>query len=206
MDEFVSRPTKTLRNVHNFWDGLDLHPPGTEGWGALEARIGRLMLPDQTIKKHMSTFYDELIRRSELPAYEADWKGDWEEQLLVSIPKWNVLARTLLPSLARANELAECLRAATQMTRVVAALRLHAARNEAAFPDRLDELTEILGADGLIDPFSGEQYGYRPESQGWVLYSVGENMIDDGGQEGDRPWELDFVCRFPAPKVEPFKE
>ncbi|HUU82907.1 MAG TPA: hypothetical protein VM243_05320 [Phycisphaerae bacterium] len=208
VDEFVSRPTMSLRNVHNFWNGdFDVNPPNETGWGVLEARIGRLMLPDRTIKRHMNTFYDELIRRSELPAYEANWPGDWEEQIVRSIPRWNVLARMLLPSLARANELGERLRTAAQMTRVIAALRLYAARHDGAFPDRLDELTDILGgADDLIDPFSGNQYVYQPEGEGWMLYSVGENMVDDGGKEDERAWKLDYVCRFPAPDVKPFEE
>lgn len=42
-------------------------------------------------------------------------------------------------------------------------------------PRFLDELP--------IDPFTGQPLAYRPEDDGFVLYSLGENLADDGGTE-----------------------
>ena len=109
IDEFTARPTQLLPNLAAVGSFSWLASPGApyarQGWGALEARVGRLIVPDQTIKRHMDSFYDEMIRRADMPACDADWRGDWEERMVLSIPTWNVLARMLLPSLTRANEL-----------------------------------------------------------------------------------------------------
>ena len=32
-----------------------------------------------------------------------------------------------------------------------------------------------------LDPFTGKDYLYRKENGGFVVYSVGENLVDDGG-------------------------
>lgn len=206
VDEFVTRPSRALANLGGLgcdWSGLERSVRSEHGWPALEARIGRLMFPDRTIKKQMSRFYDDMIRHAELPAYQARWNDGWDEEALLEIPTWNVLARIMLPAMGRANVLSERLRASTQMTQTVIALRLYAARHDGAVPERLDALADMFDdPDVLVDPLSGSQFVYRPQAEGWLLYSFGENLIDDDGREGDRPWELDYVIRYPAPDRE----
>ncbi|MHC4608834.1 MAG: hypothetical protein ACYS7M_00620 [Planctomycetota bacterium] len=201
VDDFASRPSRALANLSGL--GFEGTPRAKYGWRALEARIGRLILPDRTIKKHMAWFYDELLTRSELPGHEARWHDGWDQELLLSIPTWNVLARTILPALSRANELSERLRTSSQMTQVAIGLRLHTARHKGVPPEQLDELTQIFDdQDVLVDPFSGNRFVYRPEGKSWLLYSFGQNLVDDGGRESEKPWELDYVCRYPASQRE----
>ena len=47
-----------------------------------------------------------------------------------------------------------------------------------AYPDALG----ALGAALPLDPFSGKPFCYRRAGAGYVLYSVGENGVDDGGR------------------------
>jgi len=70
------------------------------------------------------------------------------------------------------------------------------------FPDSLD----ALGLENLIDPFTGAPLHYRPEAEGFVIYSVGEDQKDNGGTprqpldtSGRRPKvpEHDLLWRFP---------
>jgi len=54
-------------------------------------------------------------------------------------------------------------------------------------PSSLDELV----SDGYLhhhplDPYSGGTLVYRPKGNDFILYSVGENFVDDGGKEPDR--------------------
>ena len=56
-----------------------------------------------------------------------------------------------------------------------------------------------------MDPFSGKEIAYERDGNAWRFYSVSDNLTDDGGTEGERPFELDFVVRFPPPDVEPFE-
>ena len=37
------------------------------------------------------------------------------------------------------------------------------------------------------DPFSGRPMIYRPQGTNWLLYSVGEDGVDNGGKRSGRP-------------------
>ena len=41
-------------------------------------------------------------------------------------------------------------------------------------------------------PFDGAPLRYRPTANGYTLYSIGLNQLDDGGMSGDR-WSGDIV-------------
>ncbi len=47
------------------------------------------------------------------------------------------------------------------------------------FPDRLEELG---GKPFLVDPFSGDSFRYRRDGDSFLLYTVGKNARDDGGE------------------------
>ena len=47
---------------------------------------------------------------------------------------------------------------------------------------------------------------YRVEGDGWVAYSVGPNLIDDGGATGARWDEKDIACRYPPEPIEPIQD
>jgi hypothetical protein len=51
------------------------------------------------------------------------------------------------------------------------------------------ELPDGLPGDG-IDPRSLKPFQYRREADGFILYSVGRNRVDDGGQEDDIAFDL----------------
>jgi hypothetical protein len=111
----------------------------------------------------------------------------------------------LLPSLSRAATLGERLRMQSLATRLVVALRLFANEHDGEAPGRLAELQEYVPADDLIDPFSGKPFVYKQNGPAWMIYSVSEDGVDDGGEqeEGDN-FRPDHVRRFPPTKVEPF--
>ena len=53
------------------------------------------------------------------------------------------------------------------------------------YPDSLDQLTKELP----LDPFSGKPFLYRKEADGFIVYSVGKNETDDGGDgKNDIVW------------------
>ncbi len=53
------------------------------------------------------------------------------------------------------------------------------------WPQSLDELVGEYLHDAPIDPFSGRPLVYRRTPDGFLLYSVGANGVDDGGQRTD---------------------
>ncbi len=67
---------------------------------------------------------------------------------------------------------------------------------------RLPETLAEVGGTPLLDPFSGKPLMYQRTARGFVLYSVGENRKDDGGN-GRRPpaggSAPDIVIEYPKP-------
>jgi hypothetical protein len=65
------------------------------------------------------------------------------------------------------------------------------------YPESLQDLEAFVGQELPMDPFSGEAFVYRREGAGFLLYSLGVNLEDDGGaapEEG--AWgEGDIVMR-----------
>jgi hypothetical protein len=210
IDEFV-RSQNFLRP--QFWAAIsgtgeingDFALPGPTGWSALEADLSRLLFPDRAVKKHMSDYYDEMIRRASLPPHLVEDKEDWGEQYVKSLPQWDILTRFLLPAVNRAIQLGERVETQHRMTRLAVALRAYAARHGGQSPDQLEPLVGALGSpDDLIDPFSGAQFVYLPNGKSWKFYTLSTNEVDDGGDPGQRDWDLDYVIQFPPEPPEPF--
>jgi hypothetical protein len=73
-------------------------------------------------------------------------------------------------------------------------------RRNGEYPAVLDDLARVPP----FDPFTGRPLRYKRTRHGFVLYSVGSNMRDDGGSPGpaDAPEPPDMVVQFPAPTPE----
>ncbi|MEN6428360.1 MAG: hypothetical protein ABFE13_23680 [Phycisphaerales bacterium] len=76
------------------------------------------------------------------------------------------------------------------------------------FPETLD----ALGLEGMIDPYTDKPLLYRVQSEGFAVYSVGEDLKDNGGIQQRRrtdsdprrkPIEYDQVWLFPDPELQP---
>jgi hypothetical protein len=79
---------------------------------------------------------------------------------------------------ARENECLARLRLA------VTALALEQFRNQKGkLPDALEELKPAFLSDIPQDPFTGDDVLYRQLPKGYVVYSVGRDLVDDGGKE-----------------------
>ncbi len=58
-----------------------------------------------------------------------------------------------------------------------------------------------LGHDEvLIDPITEDYFVYRPTEEGFMLYSVGENGIDDGGRGDPRHYSTEDIVYWPRPR------
>jgi hypothetical protein len=52
-----------------------------------------------------------------------------------------------------------------------------------SLPDKLDKLGSVFLSTVPTDPFDGGQLKYRKLAKGYVVYSVGEDGVDDDGDE-----------------------
>jgi hypothetical protein len=77
-----------------------------------------------------------------------------------------------------------------QLVQLCVALRLHR-RQTGQFPDDLAQIKDVR-AELTYDPFADAPVTYRKTDDGFVLYSYGTNMSDDGGHHPE-----DIVVRYP---------
>ncbi len=63
------------------------------------------------------------------------------------------------------------------------------------YPVFLKELSPAYLPELPLDPFTGKGYVYRKTSKGFKIYSLGENLKDDGGKWGykENKWNYDIV-------------
>ena len=104
-----------------------------------------------------------------------------------ALPAYCQLTKVLVPILLGAP--ARCDEKAAGLARAQVALALVACHNETGeWPESMDQLRKIVKWDLPQDPFSGKDLLYRRDGEGWVLYSVGPDLKDDGGTGDDMVW------------------
>jgi hypothetical protein len=169
----------------------------------LETRLLRILLPDRTVRKDMAGFYDRTIEAAKLPYHKPEARKD----AMAGVKPWNVFAQMLLPALSRSRAAGEGCRASFRMLRVAVALELY--RHETGvYPDSLQWLVQDQHIPKVpVDPFSGKPLRYRQKGGTYTLWSVGENLKDDGGaidrDARGRPADLGVTSKLPA--VRPWK-
>jgi hypothetical protein len=105
---------------------------------------------------------------------------------------WHILRQLLAPRIDRFQEFHCRAAARIHITRAGLALLRHR-QIHGTLPSTLD----ALDLEGLVDPFTDEPLHYRPEGQGFVVYSVSEDQEDNGGSPRqhlqktgyDLPWQ-----------------
>jgi len=173
-------------------------------WSDLAAKayvrqLGRIVRLSEEIR------YADFLRRSvtlaAMPYREA--KAAYRklrEEMRRGTPSYHLITRTVYEFYLEDNVSASCdVAAARQRAMQVAlALKAYHARYH-AYPDSLAALRGYPGWKLPQDPFSGKPFAYRRKGAGFVLYSWGEDLDDDGGRpvnplsssrDGDIVWEF----------------
>ena len=144
------------------------------------------------------------LMRKRVDLLQGPYRGVKEYDEVLQTSRWNIL--TIMLGATSHYQIYVYRRdvAHLRMTRAGLAL-FEYKRTHDAFPETL----QALGLGDLLDPFADQPLHYRPEGEGFVLYSVGEDGKDNGGtpkpehQDSNprrRQKEYDEVWRFPAPK------
>jgi hypothetical protein len=106
---------------------------------------------------------------------------------LGAIWRHEIMAAMLLPALSSAERRFAAAQVATDQVVVAAALERARLAN-GKYPEALMELTPRWLSRLPVDFISGEDFRYRTDGDGYVLYSIGWNRQDDGGQPGPHLW------------------
>jgi len=111
--------------------------------------------------------------------YAQEPRGGYEPEF----PRYALVSRIVLPVFTRARKSRDDATAMIAGSRIALALVTHKSRY-GAYPASLADLREKLGWKIEEDAFSGKDFIYKPKGAGFLLYSIGQNLKDDGA----RPW------------------
>lgn len=161
-------------------------PPSSKAFAAFtESRACRILWPDRTMRKDFDNFYnaiDQLAQRPTWEAMAASKEAQGEPFFQEHVKDWNVLAWLLLPALDRAQNEYVRLACHNDALRINVALRRYHLKH-GKYAEKLSQLVPGYIEKLPVDPFSGKPFHYRRERDGWLLYSVGLDLDDDGGKE-----------------------
>ena len=106
----------------------------------------------------------------------------------------NTLLRTVMPAVERAFDMERAVRMKLKLARLSVALAALKAE-KGAFPEKLSQLSPAYIRAVPQDSFTNKPLIYKRVGKGYVLYSVGPNMTDDGGQEDENAGKDDIVVQ-----------
>lgn len=141
-----------------------------------------------------------------------DWNAikqleeQWEQEVAGPVKSMNLMgmeliwdekaiAKALVPTYSKIFHRAASFHAMQRISQTAVALRLY--RHEhGRYPETLEELVPKYLRSVPVDPFDGKPLRYKRLQNGFKVWSVGENMKDEGGVEGERRWiEGDIVWK-----------
>jgi hypothetical protein len=140
------------------------------------------------LRKDKSFYLDIMatnIAAAEAPFPERLALGQQASTAALSPPnRLCIFSRMLLPALGRALQRDGDHAARIRTTQTAIAIeRFRLAHNN--LPADLNELVPTYLASMPLDPFDGKPLRFKRLSSGYVVYSIGTDLRDDGGNEGD---------------------
>ena len=129
----------------------------------------------------------------------------------------DILVCLFLPAIDAAVDAEDRDATSLTLTRVAAALAVYRTQS-GAYPESLDQMTPAILPTLPLDPYGAAPLHYERRGEGYVLYSVFQNGVDDGGRDfggeivggewlpadekQDMSYESsDFVLRVPRPPL-----
>ncbi len=141
-------------------------------------------------------FLRTMARKAELvnePYHRAADGLDALERHVNALPAWRAPATRCIGDLyIRDVRRVSREEADITMCRLVLGLKDYR-RNAGEYPSSLAGLQRSLGWKIPLDPFSGGPYRYRLQGDGFILYSLGPDLDDDGGRPRGRDGDGDIV-------------
>jgi len=188
-----------VRSNRRAWDGERVmyvylaNPDNVRKLGGLMAALGG---PTGTsvLGKPLVSTYEQTLMRGEVATFLRSVNMQ-DEYADLSYPKarargltefnrnqpvYAVLTRNVLPEMATLRLRRYVADAEISRVRIFLALQAYKARF-GGYPSSLQDVRDKLGWNLPMDPFSEKDFVYKPQGSGFILYSVGPDMKDDGG-------------------------
>ena len=176
-----------LQRLHELASGSASGIPLVEAVSSLEGLHILFTHPNKKETKETADkaygFWQQVTR--ETPAQLRAEGIDLNKQI-EQLVKGNVLLKIMSPAIGKVHELTYRVKADVEATSTIAAI-LRCQQNKGALPTDLNELRQAGYLKQLpLDPFSNQPLVYKRTGEGFTVYSIGLNFIDDGGK-----WNLD---------------
>jgi hypothetical protein len=181
----------TLRKRPRFLPQMSPEITSVGGKSRAWSLLGPLFLLWRAILNKDEAFYlrymERQIRASSLPYPEVYRQlQDLSDE---RAPKYAIVTRVVTPFFSQASAKSGEALATIGLAQWGLAINVFQIR-EGRWPKSLDEVRRALGWKLPVDPFSGKGFVYRLEPlaqaqgkpQGYLLYSIGPNLRDEGGQ------------------------
>jgi hypothetical protein len=103
------------------------------------------------------------------------------------VPSYAIFTRLMCPVFTRVSISRDCATAEIRGSRLSLGLNVYR-KKFGSYPAKLAELKKLpVWKLQFTDPLSGKDFIYHRKGDGFILYSVGENMKDDGGKPAKSP-------------------
>ena len=132
-------------------------------------------------------YFAKVIEASKLPYLDALPQLEAAAEDLQKLPFYQgILTKILAPVFSRRIYTRGQAEANIALCRVVLALKAYK-YERSAYPGSLAQLQETLDWELPEDPFSGKDFVYQRQEGGFILYSLGPDLEDDGGVPPEQP-------------------
>ncbi len=144
---------------------------------------------------------DGYIKANQLPLHLRQEAVDAVEPEIESISQIHILLRIFMPALSGITTLDLRNFAGLRTARVALAIQRYRLAKD-KLPDQLNDLVPDYLDAVPKDPFDGKELRYKKLERGFVVYSIGEDLSDDGGIEMPktskerrkiRDWDITFI-------------
>ncbi len=182
------------------WSAKDLFVPMGEDPGWQMRKLG-LLRSYRPARQADHALYLRAMLAVAQEAQRPYWETGGNPAPDPDFPWYSATTTLILPALAQSRIAMAKLQANARVTQTGLALLRHQSAH-GAYPPTLAEIDPTLLAEAPLDPFTGKPLVYRPEGDGFVLYSLGENLTDDGGTaestDNRATKAFDIVWRLPS--------
>lgn len=201
----VMEQTRTLRDPENFVQALSGEYLHTRD--RLYEMLPRLWagLNELKMTEVLMSMSDAV--RAESPDHQRELLAQADNTASDGISIVYALAQITAPALIHSVDTWNRMEAHTTLLQVGLAISQYH-REHGEYPEKLELVAPYLNEGVPSDPYTGNQLVYERRGAGYVLYSLGPNLTDDGGvalagpggMKGDVTWAIDL------PEQEPHKE
>lgn len=140
-------------------------------------------IPSAIFKHDFQKYLDDLtdiVEAFDLPEVQRMARFAQLEKSVAQLGRHRIISALILPASIRAAKQDFIHKARHRMALLLLAIeRFRLQQNR--LPEKLEELVPERIQELPKDPFSGQSFLFKKEENGYVLYSVGANQFDDGG-------------------------